>query len=372
VSIVLLLITLAGATYLAFAILRLWHFRQRTIVHASDEFAPTATILKPIAGDEPFLYENLASFCAQDYPNFEVVFCLHAESDPALPVVARVAAEFPDAHPRIAIGHAAACANPKIANLAKPGAEPNGEIVIISDSDVSVTRDYLRALCSEFVSEAIVAATCLYRGLPSQPAVSRLGAMHVEDEFAPSVLVALALGPLRFCLGATMAVRRPVLDAIGGLTALGPYLADDHALGELASRHGEVALSPYVTATRVPESKLSDLWTHELRWARTNRAQAPIGYFFSFVTFALPFALLYLVAARSTLSAALLAVVIALRVGLHHAARGALGITRRADWWLIPVRDALGIAVWLVSLFGRSVRWRTLPGRITREGRLET
>jgi ceramide glucosyltransferase len=350
---------------------RLRQFGLRTIVYADDEFAPSVTVLKPISGEEVHLYENLASFCDQEYPDFEIVFCLHSENDSALPIVQHVARDFPNARPRIAIGSNAAMANPKIANLAKPSAGPSGEIVVISDSDVRVGRDYLRALCSEFGTERTVAVTCLYRGSPSTAFVPRLGAAHIEDEFAPSVLVALALGPLRFCLGATMAVRTKVLDAIGGLAALGPYLADDHALGELASPHGAIALSPYVIATEVPESAFAELWSHELRWARTNRAQAPIGYFFSFVTFALPFAVLYAAVARNTLGIALLAVVVALRFGLHAAARSALQITRRPDWQLIPARDFLGLGVWLVSLFGRSVRWRNLDAKISGEGHLD-
>jgi ceramide glucosyltransferase len=363
-------ITVAGALYLTIATARLWRFGSRKAVFADDEFAPRVTILKPIAGDEPHLFENLASFCNQDYPDYEVVFCLHAGDDPALPVVEQIAREFPQARPRVAIGNNGAMANPKIANLAKPGAEPEGEIVVISDSDVRVAREYLRAVSSEFVTERTVGATCLYRGLPNNSIVSRLGAAHIEDEFAPSVLVALALGPLRFCLGATMAVRTAVLEAIGGLPALGPYLADDHALGELISRHGSIALSPYVIETQVAESNFFDLWSHELRWARTNRAQAPAGYFFSFVTYPLPFALLYLAVARSPLAIGLLALVVVLRIALHAAVRSALRITRSGDWWLIPARDALGIAIWLASLFGRSVRWRSFDARITREGEI--
>jgi ceramide glucosyltransferase len=368
---IFLVITICGALYLALAIVRLWWFKNRTIVHTEDAFAPSVTILKPIAGDEPHLYENLASFCDQDYPEYEIVFCVHAPNDPALAVVERVAASFPNARPRIAIGDNPAMANPKIANLAKPGAEPNGEVVVLADSDVRVTRNYLRAVCSEFATQQTAAATCLYRGRPDGSPVSRLGADHIEDEFAPSVLVALALGPLRFCLGATMAVRASVLERIGGLAALGAYLADDHALGELAARHGRIALSAYVVETQVVESSLSDLWSHELRWARTNRAQAPLGYFFSFVTFALPFAALYAAAVRTVASVVLFGLVVALRLSLHAIARGALRIARPSDWWLIPARDCFGLAVWFASLFGRAVRWRTLDAAVSGAGRLE-
>ncbi len=367
----LLIITIAGAFYLALAIAQLCAFGARRIIYANDEFAPSVTILKPIAGNEPQLYDNLASFCNQDYPEFEVVFCLHADADPALPAVERVAQDFPNARPRIAMGDNAAMANPKIANLAKPGAEPSGEIVVIADSDVRVGRDYLRTICAEFATECTVATTCLYRGAPSDGIVARLGAAHIEGEFAPSVLVALALGPLRFCLGATMAVRKTVLDGIGGLAALGPYLADDHELGERASKFGDVVLSRYVVETDVSESSLAALWSHELRWARTHRAQAPAGYFFSFIMYALPLALLYVAVARNMLSAIVLAFIIALRVGVHAAARNALCVRRPSDWWLIPARDFLSIAIWLASLFGRSVRWREIGGRVTQGGRFE-
>lgn len=351
--------------------MRVYTFAYRPLVYTEDDFAPSVTILKPIACDETQLYENLASFCAQDYPEFEVVFCLHADDDPALPVVQRVAQAFPNARPRIAIGHNPAMANPKIANLAKPGAKANGEIVVIADSDVHVGRDYLRAICAEFATERTVAATCLYRGVPNDGVISRLGAAHIEDEFAPSVLVALALGPLRFCLGATMAVRKTVLDGIGGLAALGPYLADDHELGERASKFGDVALARYVVETDVTETRLADLWSHELRWARTHRAQAFTGYFFSFLMYALPFAVLYAAVARTALSAVVLAVIAALRLGVHVAARTALRVRRPSDWWLIPARDFLSIAVWLASLFGRSVRWRELHSSVSRAGHLE-
>ena len=263
-------------------------------------------------------------------------------------------------------------ANPKIANLAKTGAEPQGEIVVVADSDIRVDPGYLHALAADFATDRIGAVTCLYRGRCSTNIVAQLGAMHVEEEFAPSVLVALALGPLHFCLGATMAVRRSVLDAIGGLAALGPYLADDHALGELVAKHGrDVALSRYVVSTDIPETTLGELWSHELRWGRTKRAQAPAGYFFSFLMYALPFAVCYAAAAQTLASLALLGTVVALRLSVHAAARRALGVTRASDWWLVPLRDALSLAIWVASLFGRSVRWRTLGARVSPTGHLQ-
>jgi ceramide glucosyltransferase len=360
VSLILLVITLAGALYLAIAALRLAAFARRPVELAS-EFLPSMTILKPIAGLEPSLYENLVSFCDQAYDEFyEVIFCLHGSDDPALNVVERIVAELPSCHTTIAIGEAPGMLNPKIANVAKPGVELNGEIVVIADSDIHVGRDYLRALAAAFASERVGAATCLYSGIPRASFVSHLGALQIEDGFAPSVLVALALGKLRFCLGATMAVRRRVLEAIGGLAALGQHIADDHLLGELVARHGkEVELSPYVVQTIVPESALPALWAHELRWARTNLALAPLGYLFSFLMYALPFALLFLAVSRDLVwGLSLLAAVAGLRLAVHYLARKALRVTRRDDAWLIPVRDFMSLAAWIASLLGRTIQWR--------------
>jgi ceramide glucosyltransferase len=359
IAIVFSTLALAGALYLAIACQRLAAFA-RVPLPTGCEFLPSVTVLKPIAGLEPDLYENLKSFCTQEYGAFyEAVLCFHEAGDPALAVGERLAAEFPSIV-RIAVGENAAIANPKIANLAKPGAEPRGEIVVIADSDVKVEPGYLRALASSFAAERVGAATCLYAGAPNEGLISRLGAMQIEDGFIPSVLVALALGKLRFCLGASMAVRRRVLDEIGGLSALGAGIADDHRLGELVARRGyDIALSRYVVQTTVPETTLSALWFHELRWARTNLALAPAGYTFSFLMYALPLALVALMVCRNAWGVALLAAVAALRLGLHQLARKALGVARRSAVALIPLRDLLSLAEWSASFFGRTVLWRT-------------
>jgi ceramide glucosyltransferase len=357
-SSILLVITFAGAVYLAIAVYRLAAFARRPLELAS-EFLPAVTVLKPIAGLEPNLYENLASFCNQDYEQrYDVIFCLHSRTDPAFAVVERLAGEFSE-HTSIVIGETA-LGNPKIANLAKPGVELRGEIVIVADSDIHVGRDYLRALAAAFASQRIGAATCLYSGVPNRSLVARLGALHIDDGFFPSVLVALAIGKLPFFLGATMAVRRRILEEIGGLEALGPYLADDHRLGELVAQRGyEIELSRYIVQTTVTETNVRALWSHELRWARTNLALAPAGYLFSFLMYALPFALLYVAVSRDLAwGLPLLAAVVGLRLAVHYIAGKALHVTRHADVWLIPLRDFASLAVWGASLFGRTVLWR--------------
>ncbi len=350
---------LGGALYQALAVFRLLLFALRPVT-LSREFLPSMTVLKPIAGMEANLYDNLASFCNQDYDaRYDIIFCLPSANDSALSIVQRVAADFDWCPISIAIGITEGVLNPKIANLAKPGVDPQGDVVVIADSDVCVDRHYLRALSAAFTSQRVGAATCLYSGTANETIISRLGALQLQDEFAPSVLVASALGKMRFCLGATMAVRRRLLDDAGGLSALGASLADDHKLGELIVGRGyDIELSRYTVATEVGEKAFSALWSHELRWARTQFALAPAGYVFSFLMYGLPLALLYLVVSRNLgLGVPLVALVAALRIGVHYLSRSALN-ARRDDLWLVAPRDFLSLAIWAVSLFGRTVRWR--------------
>ncbi len=358
---ILLAAAIVGPAYLAIACVRLAVFMRRPCDYAS-EFLPSITILKPVAGIEPELFENLASFCNQEYAgNFDVIFCLAAETDSALPIVQEVVGRFPLCRTAVAIGVNAAMANPKIANIAKAGVEPSGEIVAIADSDIRVGRWYLRALAAPFESASVGAATCLYSGTPATTStISRLGALGIDDGFIPSVLVAITLGPLRFCLGATMAVRRRLLDRIGGLAALGNTIGDDHRLGELVARSGHrIELSRYVLSTTVSGTTLGGLWSQELRWGRTHFALAPGGYAFSFLMYALPLALFYLAVSRNlSVGVPLLAAVLALRLALHYLARAALRVAAPDDAALIPLRDFLSLAVWAVSLVGRAVTWR--------------
>ncbi len=366
-TVVLALVALAGAGYLLAAWLAVGRFARRSLPPALQTW-PSVTILKPIYGDEPGLFESLRSFCDQDYADYDVVFCLHDRSDSALPIVEHAIAAVPTCRARIAFGENATIANPKIANLAKPGAETAAEIVIVSDSDIRVGRDYLRSVVASFADSSVGAVTCLYGGSPNATLASHLGAMHVEEEFSPSVLVALGMGELRFCLGATMALRASVLARIGGLAALGSHLADDHALGKLVAGTGSrVELSRYVVTTANPERRLNELWLHELRWARTNRSLAPAGYAFSFVMYALPFAFANALIAPGIASALLLAVVAVVRYALHRRAHSAFGSARRARSLLIPLRDALSLAEWVASYFGRGVRWRGAKLRAIRD-----
>jgi ceramide glucosyltransferase len=274
---VVFVVTLLGCVYVVAAIALLLRFGKGTAARGTAAL-PSVTVLKPLAGVEPGLYHALASWCEQDHPDYDVVFCAHSRDDAAVAVAERVMLDYPRCRARLLVGDDPAMRNPKMANLAKAEDAIAGALVVIADSDVRIDATVLRALCGSFADPGVGAATCLYRAEPRDGFVSQLGAAYVDDQFAPSVLVATAIGPLRFCLGAVMAVRRDVLQQIGGFRALGPYLADDHRLGELVAQAGyRVDLSRCVVAIAVDETRFADLWAHELRWARTSMAQAPIG-----------------------------------------------------------------------------------------------
>mgnify|MGYP002400338637 CR=1 FL=1 len=318
------------------------------------------TILKPLHGDEPFLYENLRTFCDQDYPHFQIVFGTLLLHDPALQAVHRLQREFPACDIAIVSQSAASGGrNPKVVNLQRMEHAAKHDLLVIADSDMRVGRDYLESLAEAFQNERTGAATCLYGALGVDGLPSLIGAMHVNDQFAPSVLVALALEPLRYCFGATMAVRRATLNRIGGLAALAANLGDDYLLGKLVSDAGErVALCRHLPHTIVADCDLRDVWSRELRWARTIRSARPLGYAGSILTHPLMLAACNALLRRSFASGVILGAALALRVALHAEATKTFAARRRVTPWLIPVRDASAAALWIGGLFGSRVRWR--------------
>ena len=346
--------------------------RQVGAARAATGPTPPFSVLKPICGLEPGLYENLRSFCEQDYPDFQVVFAVRDATDPAIPVVERVRQEFPALPTVLVVDGTVVGTNLKISNLVNAWPQVRHDLVVIADSDMRVERDYLRTLGASFADPKTGAVTCLYRGMPQPGMASQLAALFINDWFLPSVLVAHSLKPLDYCFGATMAVRREVLDAMGGLEALAFYLADDHVLGKLVSELGyAVHLCPYVVETRVHEPNLAHAYRHELRWARTVRTAQPVGFAFSFLTDAIPLALISLMVSGPRPAAfALLAAAAAARLALHYNVRRAVTVTFPAAPGLFPLRDVLRTLVWAMSFTGSSVHWRDHRFSISTDGQL--
>lgn len=369
-----LVASVAGIAYLAFALQRTLAFgRRRTRALKPATFTPPVTILKPLRGLEPNLLENLSSFCNQDYPDFQVIFGVRDADDPAIAVAREVIGRFPSGNPELVIDGRVHGPNLKISNVMNMMSRAKHDMIIVADSDVAVDPAYLRYVVSSFADEGVGAGSCMYRGVPIGRAyVPELGALFANDQFAPSVLVAIALSPMDFCLGATMVVTRRALDSIGGFAAISSHLADDQMLGKLVQRSGlRVELCTPVVELSVGDRSLRALWDHEIRWARTMHSAQPWGFSLSFITYALPLALGYaLFSVNASLAVAIVGVAAALRVSLHYAARWALGVRERDRAWLIPLRDALGLAVWAAHFFGRSVRWRGSDYTVDAQGRL--
>lgn len=334
---------------------------------------PPITILKPICGLEPKLYDNLRSFCAQDYPEFQIIFGVRDVQDSAIQVVERLIREFPERKASLVIDPRVIGSNYKISNLANMMREAHHDILVIADADSRVGPRYLAELAAAFADPSIGAVTCLYRGTPKGNRLpDRLGAMFINEWFLPSVLVALLSEPLEYCFGATMAVRREALEAIGGIEALASYLADDHMLGRLVTARGyKVALARHIVEITIDEPNLKALILHELRWARTMRTVRPFGYAFSFLTDALPLSILVgLATGLHESGLVLIALAFLLRILMHFVARASLGSGDLVRPWLVPVRDLMTFAIRAASFVGRRVEWRERSFSVRADGQM--
>ncbi|MBV8150324.1 MAG: bacteriohopanetetrol glucosamine biosynthesis glycosyltransferase HpnI [Candidatus Eremiobacteraeota bacterium] len=361
--------SLAGLGYLVVALDALRRFERRPIPLGTA--SPSVTILKPLCGLDYELFENLRTFCEQAYPSFQIVFGVRDPEDPAVAVARSLIARYPERPFELVVGEAPAL-NPKVALLLKMIERANGELIVIADADIRVGPEYLRQVVAPFEDESIAAATCLFGGVPSGAPLSELAAMHVNDEFIPAVLVARLVEPLRYCIGATVAIRRRALDQLGGFGAFADALADDYEIGRLVTENGgQIALSSYVVHSVMDPAGLPELWLHELRWSRTIRAVRPGGYAKLFLTLPFPIALASALLARRRGPALFAAgAALALRVAMHYTARDALRVRTAPAPFLIPLRDSLSLAVWAAAYFGKEIRWRGRRYEVDARGRL--
>ena len=332
---------------------------------------PPVSVLKPLHGAEPGLYENLRSFAEQDYPQAQIVLGVHRDSDAAVPVARAVIGDLPEKDIVLAVEERVSGSNLKISNLENMLRRARHDILVIADADMRVRPHYLAAIEAPLEDPAVGLVTCLYTGAGSGGLWSELGALHINFGFLPSALLGAALGWGDGCFGATLALRREVLERIGGLARLRHELADDHAIGRAVRELGlEVRLSRYLVEDRVCEPSLAHLWRHELRWARTNRSIAPVGFAGSVITYPVAIATAAAAAAGFSLTASLFLVIsLLLRwLSARFVAR-ALGVAP-ARAVLLLVRDVLSFAVFIASFFGNTVFWRDQVVRLQPNGRM--
>ena len=332
---------------------------------------PPVSILKPLHGAEPLLDAALESFFIIDYPVYQLVFGVSRRGDPALEIVERLRCRYPQVDAVVVVDSTPHGVNRKISNLINMLPAARHEILVISDADMHVPQNFLRAVTVALTRRGAGMATTFYTGLPASCSLAgRLGAAHINHGFLPAAALARAMGR-QDCLGATMALTRASLAAIGGLEALSGHLADDNVLGQLVRRLGRnVEIAPVIPATTVPETSLASLWRHELRWARTIRALVPAAYMGIILQFPLFWALLAFAVSGFALwswivlgVAATVRVIVARRLEQWlELATGAGSIT---GIWFLPLRDALSAAIFAASFWSDTVEWR---GHVLRAG----
>lgn len=317
------------------------------------------SILKPLCGAEPQFYENLRSFCMQDYPDFQLVCGVRDADDPAIAVVRRLQREFPALDLDLVIDPRLHGSNYKVSNLINILPRCRHDRLVLADSDICVASDYLAEVVAPLEDTTVGIVTCLYRGRAASGVWSRLGALFIDDWFAPSVWVAHLFGSRAFAFGATIALRRETLTAIGGFGAIADQFADDYRLGELTRRLGlRTVLSPHTVTTDVVEADPKSLFEREVRWLRTIRSIQPLGFAFCFITFSLPLALAgFLLSPDAPAAKVGLGATLAARLALHAIQRKRAGGAVLSEIGLMVPRDFLSLVLWCASFASWRVRW---------------
>lgn len=334
---------------------------------------PRVAVLKPLHGSTNSLAANLVSFLELSYPRADYYFGVENYDDPAAEIPVALRQRYQYASVTLVVGEEPNSSNRKIAKLVKMAERAEkAEIFVLSDADVSVDRDYLKRIVGELIAdEQVGIVTCAYRARPSGSFASRLEALYVNTDFLPQVLLAEMIEPMHYALGATIAIKRNVLEAAGGFRAVKNLLADDFYLGNLANTRGyRIKLSDSIVTLTCEEKRLSDFWHHQLRWARTYRTVRPI----SIATILMhgPFwALILLATSRGSAAAwAALVLVLAARLTMSAAIVGRVlkMPEMMSQLWLVPLKDLIMTGVWFGSLLSNKVRWAGREFKVIRGG----
>jgi ceramide glucosyltransferase len=372
-DILLVALWLAGAFGCLFMILAAaFIFSSARSAPVMDASAPAATILKPLHGDEVGLYENLVSFCEQDYPGeVQIIFGVESPNDAAISVVDRLRAAYPGRQIELVVDTRVMGSNPKVANLINMSERIAHDVVVVADSDVRVARDYLARLVAA-VERLGGAVSCPYYGISTGNLWSQLAQLTIDSHFLPGVVVGARLELSHPCLGSTIALRRQSLVAIGGFEPLADCLADDYVLGELVEQHGEaVTVLPFAVGHVCSESSFLELWRHELRWALTIRTIDPLGYLGWSLTHAFPLALIAWLLGGGWAAIGLGLAALVCRAVLIFATEHGYRLPPH-PYWLIPVRDLLSFAIFVAGFVARDVSWRGHHYDLLSEGILKS
>ena len=326
------------------------------------DFAPPISNLKPVKGLDPDAYENFASLCRQDYPEYELIFCTTDHTDPSVPVIQKLMADFPECKIRLLYSSGSTAINDKVAKLRLMTKEAQYDYIVINDSDVKVERDYFRRIIAPLQDSMVGGVTCFYVSTQDKNLVERLQTVGMITDFYPGLLVAWQLDGVHFALGPTMASTKARIKGFGGFQVLESRPADDLLFGRLIAEQGvEMKLLPYTVETVPDYSGLGELFAKRARWMTVMRKMRTWGHLGLLLTWGLPWAFVAVAVRPSPAVAAVYfgsylacRILIAWLIGVH-------GLKQKGLWKkfvLIPFWDAMAFVVWLVSFFRGYIRWR--------------
>ena len=360
---------LCGAGYAILSASAAGRFMRRPVSRQSPDLQ--VTILKPLYGDEPGLRENLESFFTQNFAGpVQIVFGVHDPADPALEVVRALQARYPDFDASIVADASIHGANAKVSNLINMLPAARHDVLILSDSDIRVPRNWLSRVTAALGEPGVGLVTCLYKGEPAAKGLwPTLAAMGTSYEFLPNALTGMSLGLAEPCMGSTIALTRSTLTRIGGFAAFANYLADDYEIGRAVRGLGlRLAIPAMVVSHSAADASALELVRHELRWTRTIRRINPKGHAGSIITFALPLALLAAIFLDfRPLSLGVLGIALGARLFLKYRI-DRIFAAQAGPGWLLPFRDILSLVVFVASMFGGTVHWRGTRLDVAQDG----
>jgi ceramide glucosyltransferase len=333
---------------------------------------PPISVLKPLCGHDDGLEENLRSFMVQDYPKYEVLFGIHRQDDPAVAVAEKIISEFSGRiSARLIITGEPPIPNAKAFSLNRMVREAHYDVLVMSDSDVRVTPGLLSHLARELQDDHVGLISCPYRAVPGKSLWSRLEAIGMNTELLGGVMVARMIEGMRFALGCTVAVRRNVLDDMGGFGYLQEFLAEDFVIGRRAAELGHgVLFSSYVIEHRIGSQNMMPNLGHRMRWARSTRRSRPLGYWGQIFTYPLPLALLLCAAYPVAWPVLFLTMILRGSAALATARNVVHDPITQKQWWLLPVQDVIGFFIWISGFVGDKIVWRNRKCTVLRDGRL--
>ena len=369
--------TIGGSVYTVLAMLAvLWFMRARAEISpvAPHGGWPGVTILKPVCGLERGLEARLRGACLQEYPEFQVVIPVQNAGDPAIPLVRGIERDFGRERAAFVLHDVAVGPNGKVTNLLGAMVVARHDVLVISDSDVALRPDYLKSIVAPLADERVAAVNTLFKATGARRWYERLELLSLNADFIPSVVFSEVTGAAGFCLGPSVAIRRSMLESIGGFEALSEYLAEDYELGRRVWESGrKLKLVPYVVDVVLDLSSWRTWWKHQVYWDQNTRVANPVGFLATVLIRSVPFAILFALL-RLGDSTGLLVLFAALAARLASVVATAyFGFADREvirNLWLLPIRDIVGLASWAFAFGQRTVEWRGSTFVLKRDGRM--